>query len=181
IPGAPLPGEPVGDGYAPDTGAVPDASRITPPVLLPGFPNPVALSIEVTVDPAGLELRGMASSLHAVDEADGVIAVRPGERVDRDFILRLSYVDGSSSLVLVPDADGDEGTYQVTVLPPAPTAVARPRDVVLVLDRSGSMGGWKMVAARRAAARIVDTLTDADRFAVLTFDTVVKPPDGLPA
>ena len=47
----------------------------------------------------------------------------------------------------------------------------RPRDVVLLLDRSGSMGGWKMVAARRAAARIVDTLTAADRFAVLAFDT----------
>ena len=42
IPGAPLEGEPVGSGTEPDTDAVPDASRITPPVLLPGFPNPVA-------------------------------------------------------------------------------------------------------------------------------------------
>ncbi|MBO0871150.1 MAG: VWA domain-containing protein, partial [Micromonosporaceae bacterium] len=181
VPGVPLPGDPVGDGYAPDTDAVPDASRITPPVLLPGFPNPVALGIEVTLDPAGLQLRGIASSLHAVDQEGGVIAIRPGERVDRDFILRLSYVDDRSSLVLVPDADGEEGTYQLTVLPPAVPAGARPRDVVLVLDRSGSMAGWKMVAARRAAARIVDTLTDADRFAVLTFDTAVERPDGLPA
>lgn len=37
IPGAPLDGAPAGGGVAPDTGAVPDASRITPPVLLPGF------------------------------------------------------------------------------------------------------------------------------------------------
>ncbi len=44
-------------------------------------------------------------------------------------------------------------------MPPAPEAARRPRDLVLLLDRSGSMGGWKMVAARRAAARIVDTLT----------------------
>ena len=34
--------------------------------------------------------------------------------------------------------------------------------------------GWKMVAARRATARIVDTLTDADRFAVLCFDNSVE-------
>jgi Ca-activated chloride channel family protein len=40
IPGTPLPGPPVGDGVVPDTDAVPDASRITPPVLLPGFPTP---------------------------------------------------------------------------------------------------------------------------------------------
>ena len=42
------------------------------------------------------------------------------------------------------------------------------------------MHGWKMVAARRAAARIVDTLTGADRFAVLCFDNVVERPPGLP-
>jgi Ca-activated chloride channel family protein len=41
------------------------------------------------------------------------------------------------------------------------------------------MGGWKMVAARRAAARIVDTLTEADRFAVLTFDDRIDRPAGL--
>ena len=41
------------------------------------------------------------------------------------------------------------------------------------------MHGWKMVAARRAAARIVDTLTDADRFAVLCFDdSVERVPDA---
>ncbi len=181
IPGTPLPGESVGDGYAPDTGAVPDASRITPPILLPGFPNPVHLSLGVRVDPAGLPLSGVASSLHAVSESNGWIRVMPGERVNRDFILRLRYGTGAEALTLVPDVDGDEGTYQLTVLPPATDAATRPRDVVLVLDRSGSMGGWKMVAARRAAARIVDTLTDADRFAVLAFDTVVERPDGLPA
>src|SRR3954466_10281913 len=41
------------------------------------------------------------------------------------------------------------------------------------------MGGWKMVAARRAAAPIADPLTRADRFAVLTFDTQVEHPAGL--
>ena len=47
IPGIPLPGPSVGDGTAVDTDAVPDASRISPPVLLPGFPNPVRLSVTI--------------------------------------------------------------------------------------------------------------------------------------
>jgi Mg-chelatase subunit ChlD len=42
------------------------------------------------------------------------------------------------------------------------------------------MLGWKMVAARRAAARIVDTLNDHDRFAVLAFDDRIDTPVGLP-
>jgi Ca-activated chloride channel homolog len=181
IPGKPIEGEQVGDGHAADTDAVPDASRITPPVLLPGFPNPVALSLRAEIDPAGLTLTGVDSSLHAVSESEGVVEIRPGERLDRDFILRLSYADGSDALLLAPDASGDGGTFQLIAYPPELPEQPRPRDVVLLLDRSGSMGGWKMVAARRAAARIVDTLRDGDRFAVLAFDSVVERPEGLPA
>ncbi|TMR96063.1 VIT domain-containing protein [Nonomuraea basaltis] len=177
IPGNPIDGRPAGDGVAPDTDAVPDASRISPPVLLPGFPNPVRLSLTATVDAAGLELRELASSLHVVEEEGRtsssqaprlLIRLRPGERLDRDFILRMSF-DASTSLQL----DG-QGTFALTVVPPALQSTRTPRDLVLLLDRSGSMGGWKMVAARRAAARIVDTLTPQDRFAVLTFDSVVE-------
>ncbi|MFF3436745.1 VIT domain-containing protein [Streptosporangium sp. NPDC002721] len=179
IPGTPLDGERAGDGWAPDTDAVPDASRITPPVLLPGFPNPVRLSLAVSVDPAGLELREVRSSLHVVQEEGTEIRLQPGERLDRDFILRLAF-DASTSLALAPDGDDEsEGTFTLTVVPEPAPAGGRAKDVVLVLDRSGSMTGWKMVAARRAAARIVDTLTSDDRFAVLSFDTVVEYPDGL--
>jgi Ca-activated chloride channel family protein len=183
IPGASLEGGQVGDGYAVDTDAVPDASRITPPVLLPGFPFPVRLGIEVTLDPGGLPLAQARSSL-PVEATGESWRVLPGQRADQDFVLRLRYGDpvhASHALAVSPDPDQSEGTFQLTVLPPTGAAPPRPRDVVLVLDRSGSMRGWKMAAARRAAARIVDTFTGADRFAVLTFDTVVERPAGLPA
>ncbi|GLZ15346.1 hypothetical protein Acsp04_55810 [Actinomadura sp. NBRC 104425] len=183
IPGTPLDEPPVGDGVASDTDAVPDASRISPPVLLPGFPNPVRLSISVDVDPADLPLTEIRSALHVVaEESEGertTIRLRPGERLDRDFLLRLSYApQETASLTLVPDEETDEGTFTLTVLPTGRHR-PRPRDVVLVLDRSGSMHGWKMVAARRAAARIVDTLRSTDNFAVLAFDNVVERPPHL--
>jgi Ca-activated chloride channel homolog len=218
IPGTPLPVEPAGDGVEPDTDAVPDASRITPPVLLPGFPNPVRLSIEVEVDPAGLPVGEPRSSLHAVviDEREGaggtirVVRAVPGERPDRDFVLRVRVGSGSlaTSLVAVPDwtdgtdspdspdspdkpdrrrrpgqpdspdqpdgRPGQRGTFLLTVMPPPPAGATRPRDLALVLDRSGSMSGWKIVAARRAAARLLDSLEDRDRIALLAFSNDVE-------
>ena len=186
IPGNPLAGPPVGDGIAADTDAVPDASRISPPVLLPGFPNPVRLSALIDIDPAGLPLTDLRSTLPVVSEpVDGVaqrLRLVPGERLDRDFVLRLRLGDDeavATSLATRPDADG--GTFTLTVLPPVTSVPARPRDVALVLDRSGSMGGWKMAAARRAAARIVDTLLPADRFVVLAFDNIVETSPELPS
>ncbi|MGW6447241.1 VIT domain-containing protein [Lentzea sp. NPDC055074] len=180
VPGTPLEGPSVGDGHAQDTDVVPDASRITPPVLLPGFPNPVRLAIGVEIDPAGLELGEVRSSLHTVVTEGSTVSIAPGEKVDRDFVLRLAYKGNSSAVVCVPDVDDSgEGTYQLTVLPPESEAPVRPRDVVLLLDRSGSMSGWKMVAARRAAARIVDTLTADDTFSVITFDDRVERPSEL--
>jgi Ca-activated chloride channel family protein len=217
IPGAPLPGPQVGAGIAPDTDAVPDASRISPPVLLPGFPNPVRLSLAVEFAPSALAPTDLRSSLHAVTEEGEMgrgqettpqrggfrrVVLQPGERLDRDFILRFHlgregeapaepWAPGSAgaspsrvsdgqlgtSLQFMPDADQVEGTFALTLVPPRLSAgKGRPRDVVFVLDRSGSMGGWKMVAARRAMARMVETLTDTDRFTVLAFDDVIETP-----
>jgi Ca-activated chloride channel family protein len=90
-------------------------------------------------------------------------------RLNRDFILRFNVTnpgtsDGiTSSLVLSDDLDGDskEGTWQLTMVAPRGGGTApgnAPRDVAFVIDRSGSMDGWKMVAARSATTRVVSVI-----------------------
>lgn len=184
IPGGPLPGPSVGLGTARDTDAVPDASRITPPVLLPGQPNPIHLTFRLELDPAGLPFGAVHASLHALQwgqtpEGLPVIELTPGaERLDRDILLRFRVGEDTirSGLSVYHDPDG-EIIGLLTVAPPATLpATFRPRDVVVLLDRSGSMGGWKMAAARRAAGRILDTLTERDRFGVILFDDEVEEP-----
>ena len=189
IPGVPLNGPSVGGGTTVDTNAVPDASRISPPVLLPGFPNPVRLSLTIDLYEPADDLRVSLFTVWGEEQAGfRRLALQPGERLDRDFILRFR-LGGDvvrTSLSLHPDTvDSAEGTFAVTIVPPVSSvgaaAIQRPRDVVLLLDRSGSMGGWKMVAARRAMARMIDTLGDADRFAVFAFDNRIEtPPLGMP-
>lgn len=185
VPGVPLNGPSVGLGVGPDTDQVPDASRVTPPVLLPGFPNPVRLSLEVDFDPAGLAepaggwASNLKTSLHAALIEEGPtckIRLQPGERLNRDFLLRFPLGGPSvqTSLQWLADKEKVPGVFALTLVPPQPAATdrPRPRDIVFLLDRSGSMGGWKMVAARRALGRMIDTLLDEDRFVVIAFDTV---------
>lgn len=188
IPGAALPGDNVGDGTAQDTNLVPDASRISPPVLLPGFPNPVRLSLSLDIHPLGQTLTNVQSSLHAVAaRRDGDVVhlhVQPGERLNRDFIVRFSTQPSTvvGSLCVSPDATGSGATFLLQLQPPQAAVTSQtPRDVVFILDRSGSMRGWKMVAARRAVARMVDTLRNQDRFNVLAFDNSVEVPTGFAA
>ena len=156
-------------------------------MLLAGFPNPVRLSLEVELHDGGAEARDLRCTLHAVrdEQGDGCrrIRLRPGERLDRDFILRFRLGDATiqSTLTLHPDAlEPGAGTFALTIVPPleSPGGNTRPRAVAFVLDRSGSMAGWKIVAARRAMARMIDTLNDSDQFCVLAFDSVLETPPG---
>jgi Ca-activated chloride channel homolog len=202
-PGVAIDGDSVGDGIAADTDLVPDASRISPPVLLPGFKSPVKLGIKVRIAAgamAAVQNRTAGSlgcTLNATEarDADGdmIVTVVPEQRLDRDFILRWGIAAdtvATTTLLVEPDdmrpaglgtgkpaeeAPGD-GTFSLVIVPPAQVADVKqaPRDVVFVLDRSGSMGGWKMVAARRAVARMVDTLTGEDRVTVMAFDNSVE-------
>jgi Ca-activated chloride channel family protein len=180
IPGAPL-DDSVGYGTAPDTDAVPDASRITPPVLLPGFPNPVQLSIEVRIDGRTTPIHDLRASLHNVATVNrqGVYTVRlqPGERLDRDFILRFRLLDSelTTRALLAPDPDNpNEGTLLTLVFAPDDEQPVALTDVLFVVDRSGSMDGWKMDAAKRAATRLIDSLHPHARFGILAFDNYVE-------
>jgi len=176
----------VGDGTARDTDAVPDASRISPPVLLHCYPHPVRPGVEVTIDPAGLPLSRVRSALHAAwaDESEGLlrVTVGAGERLDRDFILRFCLADPALRSVARATRRNDvsDDAFPLTVLPPSlSTTTPRARESVFLLDRSGSMGSWKIIAARRAVARMVDSLRAQDRFCVLDFDEVVEGVPGL--
>src|SRR4051812_35547744 len=90
VSGQELQREPAGHGVVPDTTTVPDASRITPPRLAPGFDPKVSLGIEVELFGGFSEL---ACSQHALSASSGpesarVSLAREREPLDRDFVLR---------------------------------------------------------------------------------------------
>ena len=73
------------------------------------------------------------------------------------------------------DATAGEGTMMLLISPGIVTdQPAVPKDVVLVLDTSGSMEGEKLEQAREALSYVLDNLAAGDRFAVVEFSTGVR-------
>jgi Ca-activated chloride channel family protein len=160
----------VGDGTEPDTDRAPDASRLTPPIKLGGG---TALDLELTVAAGATDL---AASLALVrsSAADGTITLRPAADAacTGDIVLRAwsraaeavvrAYTDGERTLVVVD--------------PPAARRpeLECPREAVFVLDRSGSMGGARIYAAKRALCAALKGLTEKDTFEIIAFDTVLE-------
>lgn len=180
IPGAPLNDENVGQGTALDTDRVPDASRISPPVLLPGFPNPVKLSLQFDVEGSLFQLQDLEATLPlegvATNEGFRLRYQPQSGRIDHDFMLRLPFHPNKVTSSLQVESQTDQAcTFCLTVVPPASAVQqTQPKQVVIVLDRSGSMEGWKMEAAKRATARLIDSLNQQDSFQVLVFDDQVE-------
>jgi len=74
-----------------------------------------------------------------------------------------------------------EGEAELSALveltaPESPHADAdrTPSTLVVVLDRSGSMGGGRLEGAKRALTSLVDRLSPSDRFGLVTFDDQVR-------
>ncbi len=80
--------------------------------------------------------------------------------------------------VIAHEPKADEPGYFLLLVSPAGTGQAAPRaipkDVVLVLDRSGSMSGEKIDQARQAAKWIVGNLGPEDRFNVVSFSDTIE-------
>jgi Ca-activated chloride channel homolog len=177
--GTTLGGPQAGDGLARDTDAVPDASRVAPPVRIAGLHEAVRLSARVAIVGAVSSVSATLPMLVAPNDGALRLDLSAGQQLNRDLIVRWSIATSTltSTVTCVDDSDGEAGTFSLLLVPPSSTtALQRPRDVVFVIDRSGSMQGWQLVAARRAVARMVDSLTSSDRFSVMAFDTEIEMP-----
>ncbi len=94
---------------------------------------------------------------------------------------------GATLLTYQPSADED-GYFLMLVSPNPRTAGTKivPKDIVLVLDHSGSMSGEKIIQAREAARFVLERLNADDRFNVIAyndsaeafFDELVAASDG---
>ncbi len=175
-----VPGNPTGHGgtgWAPDTDRVPDASRVTPPVTPEGTRAGHDLSIAVDLD-AGVPLGAVVSPLHpiTVDRPTPtrarVALVNQREIPNRDFVLRYAIAtDALQSTALVHRVDDGDGYLTLVLLPPQRTTAetAAPKELIFVIDRSGSQMGAPLDKAKETMRWIIDHLNPRDTFQVVDF------------
>jgi len=185
IPGVPN-GDRKGSGWAADTAQVPDASLITPPIVAHADDHKVTLHAAVD---AGMSLDFIASRYHPVDvEVTGTeyeLSFADNDvPMDHDLELVWRPVPGSAprALVFTETTGGDEYAL-VMLVPPedgnAP-AVIVPRELIFVIDTSGSMHGTSIEQARSALMLALDGLRPSDRFNVIQFNSVTHALFGRP-
>jgi Ca-activated chloride channel family protein len=190
IPGSPTPREASGAGWAFDTEQVGDASRITPPVLHPDRGSINRVRVSVTLD-AGMPLEVLNCPSHAAQiqkVARGVHRISlDGVPADRDFVLEWSPARGREPRAAIFTEELDGAYYVVAmVMPPGDTfteTVRLPREVVFVIDTSGSMGGTSIVHARDALILALEQLAPGDYFNIVEFDSsfTTLHPESVPA
>ena len=176
VPGEPL-AEPPGSGWTPDTDRVPDASRITPPVVKPGEPAPHDVDILVRLLPADA-FEDVVAKSHLIETGlDGagtrLVALAEDDRLpDKDFVLTWRAAGSAPSAhALVQREKG--GDYLLLLLqPPAEVAPAqvRAKELVFLLDKSGSMSGAPIERAKAVMARALEASGPDDTFQIIAFD-----------
>lgn len=167
-----------GSGWGTTADPVADRSKITPPVLDPRVNAPVnPVSIKVRLQ-AGFALGEVKSHHHAVntetiDAQTQVIALAGDNHADRDFELTWKPQNAKAPAVgLFRETVGKHDYALAYVTPPVAQQKQeqRPREIVFVIDNSGSMGGTSMNQAKASLDYALSRLKPADRFNVIRFD-----------
>lgn len=174
-----------GTGWSVDTDQVEDASRITPPMKSNYSINKNLIQVTASLD-AGFPLSKVNSLYHDINlnRTNHIYAIELQNGkvpMDRDFELFWEPAIGQepSAALFKENIDGDDYALLMLMPPQADTALdelqkSLSREVVFIIDTSGSMAGKAMEQARQALVMAINTLTPNDRFNVIEFNSVTK-------
>lgn len=166
--------------FAPGTpgNAAPNTPRRNPADLV--TPNHVyAFDIQVS----GFPVSAITSPSHRIRVESASRAAGEVRRVslteeiaipDRDFVLRIDTQGAAQAQPTVVMQHAKTGDYGLlTIFPPQTQQMkkaVRARDVLFLVDRSGSMQGARIQSARLGLERCLGMLAPQDRFQIVLFD-----------
>ena len=170
----PIAGVPAGRAGPPGATSV----SYLPPGMRSGHDIDVAIQIDV-----GVPLVGFDSLTHLLVDG-GVrgtaqrLSLDPGDRLpNKDLVLRWTAAGERTTVGTLSHRVDEDGFVSVVIQPKAEYSQndVAPREVILLIDASGSMSGGPMHRAKDVARGILSTLRPGDTVNVLAFSDSVRP------
>ena len=175
-----IPGTPIDDNG--DTDTVPDASRITPPIIPQGMRSGHDISLVLEID-AGLPVSKVDSPSHQLEieeiEENQIIRIKLAEEdniPNKDFILRYQVSTEATQSTVITQTDNRGGHFAVYLIPALQyqTDDIIPKDVVFLVDTSGSQSGPPLQQCKELMRRFINGLNPKDTFSILDFSFQVR-------
>lgn len=159
-------------------GNAPDPSKIDPPRATRVGTN-IDLAVEID---AGTTISNVDSVLHDIDTTGLAgnrvrVALKNADEIpNRDFMLRYRAVGQQPKAAFVTHADQRGGFFTLIVMPPQRPVASQimPREVVFVMDQSGSQSGFPIEKSKELTLKMIDQLRPGDTFNVIGFNNAVK-------
>ncbi len=167
-----------------DSKGVPESleGKISPPILPPAKDAGREVKIFINLD-AGFPTGDISSPTHSISvkEKEGgkkeIEFAREKEIPNKDFVLKYSSTGEKVETALAfYREEGKAGTFMLHLTPKmdyGPEEMVK-REMIFVLDRSGSMGGEPIKQAKSALKDCLRTLRGGDFFSIITFDDTLE-------
>jgi Ca-activated chloride channel family protein len=164
----------VGPRYIPKSVNPTDAKNITPPIA--ETRNGSDISIEVNLD-AGVPTEAIYSNSHPIavtnlNPNSARISLREEKTIpNKDFILRYDVTGNRIEDALLAHRAEKGGFFSLILSPPGDFTEKdiTPKEIVFVLDTSGSMSGFPIEKAKEAMKLSLEGLNPQDTFNLITF------------
>jgi Ca-activated chloride channel family protein len=162
----------VGPRYIP--GSVKDAAKIKPPVAETRSGSDISIDVNLN---AGVPVEEIRSTSHAIDQTNvapnlAKLSLRGGSTIpNKDFILRYDVTGKRIEDAVLTHRDERGGFFTLILQPPDKIASEdrTPKEIVFVLDTSGSMEGFPIEKAKEAMKLSLAGLYPDDTFNLITF------------
>ena len=161
-----------------DTDQVPDASRITPPIIPPDTRSGHDIGVTVEID-AGIPISNVHSTSHQLRiEPDGqIVRVKLGREdsiPNKDLILRYQVAGDNTQATVLTHSDERGGHFAIYFIPALEYRIDEivPKDVVFLMDTSGSQMGDPLLKCQELMRRFINGLNPDDTFTIVDFSDV---------
>ena len=163
----------------PTAQAAAGGERASASIMPPGTRTAHDISMEINLE-AGVPIRSLRSASHQVRVADlsrsgRRIELAPMDRIpNKDLMLRWDVAGEAPEVGLLAHRGGhgsEDGYFALLVQPKAEITriEAAPKEILFVLDESGSMNGTPIEMSKRFMREALRALGPADRFNVVRF------------